>query len=148
MTNNILLAFLISSNLVTQVPIQPNSNLTPGVVDDTATIKKICSPNYSETVRHVSKLKKKHVFELYNINPTTDKFEIDHLISLELGGSNDIRNLWPESYTSKPWNAYHKDKLENKLHKMVCDNIMDLEDAQNEISTDWVGAYKKYIGDK
>ena len=26
----------------------------------------------------------------------TTKSEVDHLISLELGGSNSIKNLWPD----------------------------------------------------
>ncbi len=30
--------------------------------------------------------------------------EVDHLVSLELGGSNDIRNLWPEPSAGR-WGA-------------------------------------------
>ena len=38
--------------------------------------------------------------------------EIDHIVSLELGGSNDIANLSPERATAEP--GYHvKDRLEN-----------------------------------
>jgi len=45
--------------------------------------------------------------------------EIDHIVSLELGGSNDISNLFPEPGRGSA--SYHaKDKLENKLHTMVC----------------------------
>ena len=45
--------------------------------------------------------------------------EIDHIVSLELGGSNDIANLFPEKADAHP--GYHvKDKLENKLHTLVC----------------------------
>ena len=29
-------------------------------------------------------------------------YEVDHLISLELGGSNEVANLWPEAATPKP----------------------------------------------
>ena len=47
------------------------------------------------------------------------EYEVDHLISLELGGSNSIRNLWPQSYLTQPWNAHVKDRLENNLHAMV-----------------------------
>jgi hypothetical protein len=56
-------------------------------------------------------------------------YEIDHLISLELGGSNDKANLWPESY-SGPNNAHDKDKVENALHQQVCSKIITLAEAQ------------------
>jgi len=39
-----------------------------------------------------------------------------------------------------------KDKLENRLHAMVCRGEISLEDAQHEIATDWVAAYRKYFG--
>jgi hypothetical protein len=68
--------------------------------------------------------------------------EDDHLESLEIGGSNDNSNRWPQ-----PWpEAKLKDKLENKLHELVCSNQIDLAEAQKEISTDWPTAYRKYIG--
>ena len=72
--------------------------------------------------------------------------EIDHLISLEIGGANTIANLWPQPY-SGDWNAHIKDKLENLLHKKVCAGEITLEEAQKEISTNWIEAYKKYIGE-
>ena len=34
--------------------------------------------------------------------------EIDHLISLELGGANTEDNLWPQPYDGD-WNAHDKD---------------------------------------
>jgi hypothetical protein len=133
-------------------PLMPNAQLTPGAVNPQATKKKICTPNYTAgkdihgaKVRDVPESLKKKVFEEYNIDPTSDKFEIDHLISLELGGSNDIKNLWPQSYTTTPYNAHLKDTLENKLHKIVCSGQINLSEAQKEISTDWIDAYKKYV---
>jgi hypothetical protein len=58
--------------------------------------------------------------------------EIDHIISLELGGSNDIANLYPEK-ASLPAGApgFHiKDKLENELHDIVCDGTMARRSAR------------------
>ena len=127
-------------------PILPNEHLTPGVADTTVTLEKLCLAGYTGTVRNVSNAKKKVIFELYGIDPTKDKYEVDHLISLELGGSNDVKNLWPESYTTMPWNARVKDKLENRMHKLVCEGKLDLPTAQFEIATDWIKAYIKYIG--
>ena len=46
-------------------------------------------------------------------------FEIDHLIPLELGGSNEMSNLWPQPYRPQP-DAREKDVLENYLYRQVC----------------------------
>jgi hypothetical protein len=40
-----------------------------------------------------------------------------------------------------------KDMLENRLHDLVCAKQVDLKTAQREISTDWIAAYKKYVGE-
>jgi len=40
------------------------------------------------------------------------QYEVDHLISLELGGSNAIANLWPEAALPKP-GFHQKDAVEN-----------------------------------
>ena len=71
-------------------------------------------------------------------------YEVDHLISLELGGSNSVRNLWPEPYDIH-WNAHVKDALENRLHSLVCDGTVSMETAQKAISTNWINAYKTYF---
>lgn len=128
-----------------KLPLVQDPNLTPGTVDLKGTKGNVCTIGYTKTVRNVPQSLKRKVFELYNIDPKSDKFEVDHLISLELGGSNDITNLWPQSYTTFPWNARDKDALENKLHKMVCKGEISLTDAQNEISSDWTKAYLKYM---
>ena len=148
--NRIILisSLLISTSVFAKdVPLLPDSNLTPGAVLESSTKDKVCTPNYTATIRNVPSSIKNKVFQEYNLTPKDDKFEVDHLISLELGGSNDIKNLWPQSYTTKPWNAHVKDKLENRLHKMICSDKIDMIDAQKEISTNWIETYKKYIGD-
>ncbi len=69
--------------------------------------------------------------------------ELDHLISLELGGAPaDPNNLWFEPYTGLRMNgqdvgAHTKDKVENELHKEVCTQGLPLDLAQQVISTDW-----------
>jgi hypothetical protein len=73
--------------------------------------------------------------------------EIDHLIAIALGGSNDIKNLWPQSLDdAKPWNAKLKDRLERRLHQLVCiDHTLSLHDA---LASDWIAAYRKYVGER
>jgi hypothetical protein len=49
-------------------------------------------------------------------------FEIDHLIPLCLGGSDDFSDLWPQPRRSiePQWNAVAKDQLEHFICEMVC----------------------------
>ena len=128
-------------------PLVPDRTLTPG---DTLDVTKddICVPGYTKKVRNVPKAVKDQVYASYGIkNRAPGEYEVDHLISLELGGSNSIKNLWPQSYKTTPWNAHVKDKLENRLHDDVCSGKIDLKTAQQQIATDWIGAYKRAFGD-
>jgi hypothetical protein len=78
----------------------PDSRLTPGA---TLAVTKddVCTPGYSRKVRAVPVSVKREVFHAYGIDhPEPRAYEVDHLISLELGGSNSVRNLWPEPYNS------------------------------------------------
>jgi hypothetical protein len=62
-----------------------------------------------------------------------------------LGGSNALKNLWPQSFQTQPWNAHVKDHLENELHRLVYAGQLDLGTAQRDIATDWIAAYRKYF---
>jgi hypothetical protein len=73
------------------------------------------------------------------------EYELDYLITPELGGSDDRRNLWPEPYASQLWNARVKDELEELLPSLVCAGTLPLAIAQHDMATDWVAAYKKYF---
>lgn len=121
----------------------PNKTITPGSVDTTITKEQVCIPGWSGKHRDVSIAEKKEVFKRYNIDwKLHSNYEVDHLVSLELGGTNDITNLWPEAYEPRP-GAHEKDKVENYLHSQVCKNKMSLEDAQNAIKNDWLSIYRK-----
>jgi len=123
----------------------PNPALTPGDVLP-VTVSDICVAGYSSKVRAVTEAVKNQVYLEYGITSHKPyEYEVDHLISLELGGSNSVKNLWPEPYAGD-WNARVKDKIENKLHALVCDGQLDLQTAQQEIANDWITAYIKYIG--
>jgi hypothetical protein len=47
-----------------------------------------------------------------------DCCEVDHLIPLELGGSNEMKNLWPQPDKRQP-ECVEKDQLENELHMVA-----------------------------
>ena|ERR1044072_5337583 len=122
----------------------PDPQLTPGNRLPVTTAE-ICEKGYAAKARHVTKSDKDNAYKRYHISThKPGDYEIDHLISLELGGSNSETNLWPQSYHGN-LNAHDKDKLENKLHQMVCEGLITLEEAQRDISENWIEAYEKYI---
>jgi hypothetical protein len=126
-------------------PTLPDPRLTPGATL-AVTPEDFCEPGYSAKVRDVPASLKKKVYAAYGITQRgRGEFEVDHLISLQLGGSNSIQNLWPQSYLTQPWNAHVKDALENRLHSEICSGKLDMKTAQREIATDWIAAYKKHF---
>ena len=66
--------------------------------------------------------------------------EIDHIVPLELGGSNAIANLFPERVYAA------KDRLENRLHQLVCARTMALAAARSRIARDWPALYRRVFG--
>ncbi len=128
---------------VRQDPIIPDAHLTPGVVRSVSAID-VCRPGAGEETRPPASVQKA-VFHEYGMDGAQAQgYEVDHLITPALGGSDDIRNLWPESYSST-WNAHVKDELEDRLRNMVCGGQLDLTTAQRDIARNWVSAYKKYF---
>jgi hypothetical protein len=121
----------------------PDPTCTPGSVDPNVTQGNIrltiCRPGYTKTVRppasQTERFKYDVVYPAYG-DPDSKKTELDHLVSLELGGSNDATNLWPES----PPTPNPKDQVENALHAAVCDGRVTLTAAQNAIASNWLTA--------
>jgi hypothetical protein len=153
-------------------PVLPDPSRTPGVSDDTVTEanyrtqlcrgtngKKLHTTDEKRpSTAYTNKLKKKQLAEWSGYsNKKLSAYEEDHLISLELGGSDsDTGNLWPEFWdTGKSpykatWGAHVKDGLETELGRRICladDNPehLSLTDARIAISGDWVKAYKDYV---
>ncbi len=124
----------------------PNPNLTPGATHPVS-IGDVCSMPHEEVVRDVPNGLRQEVFKEYGIvNPRPEDYEIDYLITPGLGGTEDIHNLWPEPSNRSAWNAHVKDDLEERLHQLVCDGKLDLPTAQQAIATNWITAYKRYLG--
>jgi hypothetical protein len=114
---------------------------TPGDIIKTATKAQICTQGYARRVRNVPQSEKNQVYAEYGImSHRPGQYEVDHLVSLELGGSNDISNLWPEAASPKP-GFHEKDKVENYLHNQVCSGSMSLAQAQIAIATNWLDVY-------
>ena len=114
----------------------PNRKLTPGKVarDD-------------RDREGVSEAMERRVFERYRI-PWTRRaeFKVDHLIPLELGGADHIRNLWPQSLKIKPYGARRKELLTQCLRERIAAGQMTLAQAQEQISEDWIDCFIDYLG--
>jgi hypothetical protein len=150
-----VVAFLLCSSLAAFADDIPDLKKTPGVARAGLTKTKICGTKWGKDARHVTAAMKRQVFADYGYSGNDDpkcvpsgmqRCEIDHLISRELGGADDVSNLWPQAYGTSPWNAHLKDKLENRLHKEMCAGHITLKQAQDMLVSDWRVAYKKYYG--
>ncbi len=112
-----------------------NLSLTPGVVRPLSKAQ-ICSTTWGADRRHVTPAMRAQVLASYHKTAASVKAsgqgpccELDHLIPRELGGADDVQNLWPE-----PWaDAHMKDARENALHKAVCAGTISLSAAQDEM---------------
>lgn len=132
----------------------PNAYRTPGVINPVVTQttihSTICVPGWTSTVRppssYTTELKIQQLATGYayqrDLNP--GDYEEDHLISLELGGSpTAAANLWPEPYFATD-GARTKDRIENRLHSLVCSGLISLATAQQAIARNWWVAYTTY----
>jgi hypothetical protein len=142
---------LVTLYLCVSVPAQdrashlPDPKLTPGHALD-VTAADLCKAGYENPAHTISIALKGKVFDRYGTGRPDLGYNIDHLIPASLGGSNQIANLWPQPLSAE-WSWHKKNTLERRLRKLVCRGQLDLKKAQQEIATDWVSAYKKYVGD-
>lgn len=121
----------------------PDAACTPGALLSAGTKEAICKSGYASSVRNVPDSEKNQAYAEYGIaSHTAGEYEVDHLVSLELGGSNEIANLWPEAANPTP-GFHQKDQVENYLHDQVCSGAISLSDAQIEIATNWLSVYQR-----
>ena len=82
----------------------------------------------------------KKAMAAYDIPGGPADYELDHLVSLDLGGSNDAGNLWPERNDHPAGATNSKDRVEAALNRAVCARTVTLAAAQKAIATDWTTA--------
>ncbi len=143
---------VIFATLLFAAPLQADGRCVHGVLPDAA-----CTPGSAMTTdlnvicgqstrirRRVSRAVRLQVYAEYGVSypQPAGMYEVDHLIPLELGGSNELSNLWLEAAEPRP--GYHeKDLVENWLHRQVCSGAMKVEDAQSQVATNWLGVWER-----
>jgi len=128
----------------------PDPACTPGAIDPRVTLATtaatICTSGYTATVRPpvalTDRIKTEEMAAYGLQGQPPSGYELDHLISLELGGApQDVANLWPQPWTGDT-NAHQKDAVETHLKREVCNGAVSLADAQRMIATDWLAVYR------
>jgi hypothetical protein len=123
----------------------PDPKCTPGAANPTVTLDILQNPAFTtKCVRDgaTSPAQKRSTYTDYRIakpahnSGKTQTCELDHLVSLELGGADTLDNLWPQCGGKPVW--FHiKDAVENYLAAEVKAGRMTLDDAQYGIAEDW-----------
>jgi len=134
--------------------IYPNAQMTPGQPDPSVTqsniARNICNKSWStDSVRPADSVTSKiktQTMAAYGFTDAANHYELDHLISLQVGGCPDcVENLWPEAYGDRghpmtqveraAWNkqnpgssailpgSLEKDVVENHVHDEICFGI-------------------------
>lgn len=138
------------SNKTLVYPFYPRD--AKGEVYKNLTTQELCETGYTKKVRAVSAGMKREVFKKYGITKGHFReYEVDHFISLELGGDNSLENLFPQPYEvylsvngrDMKMGAREKDVVETNLHKRICRGELTPKQAQEIITTNWVGYYLK-----
>jgi hypothetical protein len=157
----VLAAVAVAENLPNGLPKQaktidchingalPDPECSPGAIFPKATTVEICISGYTKKVRNVSASLKKKIYKAYGISypQKTGSYEMDHIIPLELGGSNESANLFPESRDPDP-GFREKDVVENFLHQEACAGRIPLDQAQKAIATDWTKIYQSLTSEE
>lgn len=128
----------------------PDPACTPGAINPTITAEVLQNPDFRTTcVRShaTTEQQKAGTYKFYGIDHPSNNSgqsqtcELDHLISLELGGADTLDNIWPQC---GPPNVAlserffkRKDGVENFLAKQVKEGKISLSDAQRGIASDW-----------
>ncbi|HUK34625.1 MAG TPA: hypothetical protein VLV86_11970 [Vicinamibacterales bacterium] len=134
----------VSAEAIYRAPL-PVRHLTPGAVYPRTAADICASPEPHDEVA-VPALVRDVVLRNYGVHDASGReYELDYLITPQLGGAVDPQNLWPESYASPTWNALVKDELEDLLRRLVCDGSVSLAQAQRDMATNWISAYKRYF---
>lgn len=128
----------------------PDPNCTPGAINPSYTLEVLKDPQFTTKCTRdqgTTAQDKYRAYRWYSMehppNNTGDKqiCELDHLVPLEIGGSDTLDNIWPQCGPPgvPPDQRYFKlkDTVENYLAFEVLTGKMKLSGAQKGIAEDW-----------
>ena len=129
----------------------PNRRCSPGAYSSRLTKAVICSRRFHiRNLRRISRAEKYAVEREYGLPAGSYRhaLEIDHIVPLRLGGSNSMANLFPEEYAFANGSPGFvvKNKLDRRMHTLVCAGRMRLRTAQRRIAADWEKFYREVFG--
>ena len=128
----------------------PDPSCSPGAINPTLTLEVLKTKGFTtKCVRDQASTptEKQKTYAWYKIKKPlhnsggTQVCELDHIISLELGGADTLDNLWPQCGPNKAVLNKRffkqKDAVENFLAREVRAGRIDLARAQQGIAEDW-----------
>jgi hypothetical protein len=127
---------------------RPDRACSPGAYYSRLTKRVICSSRFrTGAIRNVPQSEKFEVEREYGMAAAYygRTIEIDHIVPLELGGSNAIANLFPEPGSGTA-NYHAKDVLENHAKEMVCSGHLSLGTARRGFARNWEALYRRVFG--
>ena len=122
----------------------PNNYYTPGKAEK-VDVKQLCAANVEASAKPIADWQKNSVLEHYGLRPESFSGELEHLVPVSLGGTNDPDNLYP-FHAQGEYTLEAKQRLAVKLHELVCDGKISLKQAQDVFKKDWTKGYKQYLG--
>ena len=136
----VVLALTITPAAMAQLP---DTTKTPGSADRVKP-ERLCAAEFAAAARPVSDWQRTVALERYGIRPELFHGDLDHLVPVALGGTNDPDNLWP-FHPGGTFTLDAKTALAAKLKEMVCGGSLTLKDAQSAFRKDWTKAYQRYM---
>jgi len=126
----------------------PDRRCSPGVYYSKLTKSRICASDFrTGPIQYVTQSEKEDVESEYGLAPGHygSTLEIDpHRVARTRRFERHCESV-PREGERKP--GYHvKDKLENKLHDLVCDGARTLSTVRRQIANDWQALYKSVFG--
>jgi hypothetical protein len=120
----------------------PDKKCTPGVVS-TRDRAVVCAAGFRPPVP--GRPSENKVFRDYGIpRSRRARYRVLALIPLRLGGSEQLRNLWPLALARHPGVA-EKQQLDLTLRRLACGGRMTIAAADRTVATDWVSAYRSLV---
>lgn len=124
------------------IPVMAQAQLANPAVTQANIQSTICIHGYTATIRptkyYTGKVKRQMLRAQGIPLSKVGRYELDHIIPLEVGGHpSDPRNLQLQLWVG-PRNAHMKDRLEGQYHRAVCTGKSMLLAAQDYFTSTWV----------